>query len=88
MRFFIDLEALQFSGRIISLGCVADNGETFYTLMKPSKSKERVNQFITNLTGITNEMLETAPTSEDAFTDFLKLVSIQSAGFPTFFCCL
>lgn len=87
MRFFIDLEALQFSGRIISLGCVADNGETFYTLMKPSKSKERVNQFITNLTGITNEMLETAPTSEDAFADFLKWVSIQSAGFPTFFFC-
>lgn len=87
MNFYIDLEALQFSGRIISLGCVASNGKTFYTLMKPSKPNEKINQFITNLTGITNEMLETAPTSEDAFFDFLKWINMQSEGFPTFFFC-
>ena len=69
MKFFIDFEALQFSGRIISIGCVVDDpdNEGFYTLVQPAKKGEKVNDFITQLTGITNEMLETAPTANEAF---------------------
>ena len=54
MRFFVDFEATQFSNRIISIGCVAANGNTFSTLVKPGKKK--ITKFITDLTGITNEI--------------------------------
>ena len=87
MRFFLDLEALQFTGRVISLGCVAENGKEFYSLMKPSKKGEKVTQFITDLTGITNEMLKEAPTSEEVFTEFYNWVCEQAQTEPTFFFC-
>ena len=67
MKFFMDFEATRFSNRIISIGCVAENGNTFSTLVNPGKKK--VDKFITELTGITNEMLEDAPTPDSAFVD-------------------
>ena len=57
MKFCLDFEATRFSNRIISIGCVAENGNTFYTLVKPV-NKAKVDRFITELTGITNAMLE------------------------------
>lgn len=51
MNYFIDFEATQFSGEIISVGCVREDGETFYVLVQPQKGK--LTPFITNLTGIT-----------------------------------
>lgn len=66
MNFFIDFEATRFSNRIISIGCVAENGETFSTLVNPGP-KYKIDNFITELTGITNEMLTTAPDPDTAF---------------------
>lgn len=66
MNFYLDFEATRFSNRIISIGCVAENGEVFKTLVKPD-GKKKVDKFITELTGITNEMLETAPDADAAF---------------------
>ena len=87
MNFYIDFEALQFSGRIISIGCVNDNGEKFYTLCKPSKHGEKVNEFITQLTGITNEMLDNAPTSDEAFEGFYDYVkTTRGETRPVFYC--
>lgn len=80
MKFYVDFEAVQFSGRIISIGCVCENGNTFSTLCKPSKEDERVNAFITNLTGITNEMLAEAPPANTAFMMFYSWVVSQSDG--------
>jgi hypothetical protein len=31
MNFFIDFEATQFTQEIISIGCVAENGKSFYS---------------------------------------------------------
>ena len=87
MNFYIDFEALQFSGRIISIGCVNDNGEKFYTLCKPSKRGEKVNEFITTLTGITNEMLENAPSANEAFENFCDFVrNTCGETCPSFYC--
>ena len=72
MKFFMDFEATRFSNRIISIGCVAENGSTFSTLVHPGKKK--VDKFITELTGITNEMLENAPSADQAFLDFYDFV--------------
>lgn len=66
MNFYLDFEATRFSNRIISIGCIAENGDTFSTLVNPGP-KKKVDKFITELTGITNEMLETAPSADDAF---------------------
>ena len=64
-----------FKDEIIEIGAVRVDKdgkiiETFTTLVKPSKP---VSEFIQNLTGITNEMLEDAPsiyTALPRFTDF------------------
>lgn len=57
MNFYIDFEATQFAQRIISIGCITETGDSFYTLVKPVDG-DRVNSFITNLTGIDNAALE------------------------------
>ena len=85
MNFYIDFEATQFSNRIISIGCVCENGGRFKTLVKPANGK--LNQFITNLTGITKEMLEDAPSADFAFNALFDFV-IHSCGTeaPKYFC--
>ena len=37
MKYFIDFEATQFTGVIISVGCINENGDEFYSLVKPDK---------------------------------------------------
>ena len=87
MQFFIDFEATQFSERIINIGCVASNGATFSTLVKPVTKKDKVNKFITDLTGITNEMLADAPTADEAFNSFFDFVLAQGAqGEHQYYC--
>ena len=90
-NFMIDFEATQFSGRIISIGCVCERKtykETFYTLVKPSKYGEKITQFITDLTGITNEMLEEAPTADQAFYDLYAWIYRvnEENTIPHFYC--
>ena len=86
MRFYLDFEATRFSCRIISIGCTSDSGETFHTLVKPPK-KEKVDKFITDLTGITNEMLLNAPTADEAFNSFFSwVVSVNDEQLPEYYC--
>lgn len=65
MRFFIDFEGTQFSQEIISVGVVAEDGETFYSTVKPKTGK--INNFITKLTGLTKEEINKAPTADEVF---------------------
>lgn len=83
MKYFIDFEATQFAGEIISIGCIREDGETFYSLIKPSKSK--VTSLITDLTGITSESLETAPTADSIFEEFYDWLLTDKNGIPDFF---
>ena len=86
MNFYLDFEANQYSERIISIGCIAENGARFETLVKPVKN-EKVTAFITKLTGITNEMLENAPSADEAFNAFYEFVKINNeCGTPTYYC--
>lgn len=57
MNFYLDFEATQFAQRIISIGCVTETGDSFYTLVKPVDG-DKINAFITNLTGISAAMIE------------------------------
>lgn len=77
MKFYLDFEATRFSNRIISIGCVAENGKTFQTLVKPV-NKAKVDKFITELTGITNEMLATAPEADEVFNQLFDFIELNS----------
>ncbi len=81
MKFYLDFEATRFSNRIISIGCVSQDGKTtFSTLVKPYK--EKVDTFITKLTGITNEMLEEAPSADEAFLKLLEFIEMNNYNAP------
>ena len=71
MKYFIDFEATQFSGEVISIGCVDENGREFYTLVKPAKIRN-LTDFILELTHISADEIAAAPTADEAFTAFLE----------------
>lgn len=83
MKYFIDFEATQFSNEIISIGCVRETGETFYALVNP---KKKLTQFITDLTGITDEMLRNAPEADVVFKEFFDWCSQYENDPPVFYC--
>ena len=87
MKFYLDLEAARFSNYIISIGCVCENGNTFSTFVKLPK-KKKVDKFITELTGITNDMLKDAPTADEAFNllfDFIEANNNDEVA-PEYYC--
>ena len=90
MKYFIDFEAMQFSNYIISIGCVREDGDTFYSLVKPaSKDHNKISKSISDLTGITNDMLTNAPEAYEVFEKFfswVKLQSVTSGETPEFYC--
>ena len=71
MNYFIDFEATQFTGEIISIGCVDENDRQFYTLVKPEKSED-ITGFIIDLTGIGRGELKKAPTADEAFVSLFE----------------
>lgn len=87
MNFYLDFEATQFSNQIISIGCVAENGNTFSTLVNPGE-KEKISKFIIELTGITKDMVRAAPDIDDAFTQLKNFILDNNAltGEPHYFC--
>jgi DNA polymerase III epsilon subunit-like protein len=88
MNFYIDFEATQFTEEIISMGCVAENGNTLKCLVIPSNLK-KVTGFITRLTGITREMIEQQGHSPDtAFNMLYQFVeeNTSEGETPVFYC--
>ena len=86
MNFYIDFEATQFSNRIISIGCMNEKGDKFETLVKPVKG-DKISQFITNLTGITNEMVKGAPSADEAFNALFDwVIEHGETGIPHYYC--
>lgn len=67
MNYFVDFEATQFSNEIISIGCVREDGTEFYSEVR---AKKKITNFITSLTGITNEQNKMADSSDEVFSHF------------------
>lgn len=72
MNIYFDFEATQFSNKIIAIGATCEYGD-FWCLV--STHGKRINSFITQLTGITKEMVKDAPSVEEAFTDLREWIS-------------
>lgn len=68
MKFYIDFEATQPENEIIAIGAVAENGATFHSLVKPQLSS--ISPYISQMTHISAEDLEIAPTIDKALIDF------------------
>lgn len=85
MKYFIDFEATQFSNYIISIGCVRENGDEFYSLVKPIGKKTKITPFITNLTGITTDMIANAPEADEVFKNFFDWCA-EYDDIPEFYC--
>lgn len=83
MKYFIDFEATQYSNEIISIGCVREDGETFYSLVNVENKK--MTNFITKLTGITKEDIRQAPSSDEVFSQFHDWVA-QDNSKIVFYC--
>lgn len=84
MNYFIDFEATQFSNDIISIGCIDENGEEFYSLINPGEGK--LTSFITELTGITNEMLNEANSLDVILKNFFEYLKKHEDGDCNFYC--
>ena len=82
MKYFLDFEANQFSDRIISIGCIAENGNTYSTLVNP---KEPIKEFIVNLTGINDELVSNAPNIETAIKELYNFIIKNKDNEPDFF---
>ena len=84
MKYFIDFEATQFSNDIISIGCIDENGEEFYSLINPGE--EKLTSFITELTGITDEMLNEADSLDIILKNFFEYLKRHKDGNCIFYC--
>ena len=85
MKYFIDFEASQYTQEIISVGCVAETGETFYSLVHTNRP---VGKFVSNLTGLTQADIDTAPKPDVVFTAFAQWIDkTNTAKRPVQFLC-
>lgn len=69
MKYFVDFEATQFSNEIIEIGCVREDGQEFKSYVQ---AQRKLTPFIINLTGITQDMVDNAPTSDEVFSAFYQ----------------
>lgn len=65
MKIFIDFEATQ-EKEIVSIGAVTENGQTFYSLVKPQFSS--ISQYISQLIHISNETVANETTLDEVLT--------------------
>ena len=68
MKFYIDFEATQPENEIIAIGACAENGATFHSLVKPQLSS--ISKWVSDLTHISAEDLEKAPTIDETLIAF------------------
>lgn len=81
MNIYFDFEATQFSERVLAIGATCEYGE-FDCLVRPRKG-DKLTKLITDLTGITREMLVNAPDAEEAFTDLYNWMGLMTNEIDT-----
>lgn len=69
MNIYIDFEANARSKEIISIGAVSEVGHEFYSLVKPH---DMLNKYTIDLTSISQEDVDNAPSIEEVMEDFFR----------------
>ena len=72
MKYYIDFEASEAKHKIISIGCVREDGKEFYSLVK---TDDPITPFIEELTGITQDDIDWAPSGKEVFSNFYDWLS-------------
>lgn len=75
MKFYIDFEATQPENEIIAIGAIAENGTTFYSLVKPQLSS--ISNYVSQLTHISEVSLNKAKTIDEVIIAFDQWVMAQ-----------
>lgn len=84
MKYFIDFEATQFTNEIIEIGCINEYGDVFHSYVK---AKKKLTSFITNLTGITQDVINEVPSTDEVFENFFEwLNKFNNEEEMCFFC--
>ena len=78
MLFFLDFEATQPENEIIAIGACAENGATFHSLVKPQLSS--ISKWVSDLTHISAEDLEKAPTIDETLIAFDSWMMSQESN--------
>lgn len=84
MKFYLDFEAAQYTGRIISIGCACENGAKFKSFISLPKG-EKVGKEVSELTDITDEMLRSAPTADVVFAQLFEWVRSICKDIPIYY---
>lgn len=77
MNFYLDFEATQPGNEIISVGVICENGDTFHSYVKPYYSG--LTPFITEMTGITYDMIDSAPDINKVFYDLYYWIEARDS---------
>ncbi len=82
MKYYIDFEATETRHEIISIGCISEDDREFYSLVH---SDDPVTPKIEELTGITQEDVDNAPSSTEVFSELFDWCD-EDSNFPEFIC--
>ena len=87
MKYFLDFESTQYAQRIISIGCVSEKGDKFHTYVQLS-GNDKLSKVITELTGITKEILkEKGVPADEAFANLASFVdATRNDEMPEYYC--
>lgn len=93
MKFYLDFEATNYTEKIISIGCTSETGSLFTCYVKPYRTSkpnevQKIDHFITELTGITNETLEKFGLHPDvAFNRLFDFILEEASNsIPEYYC--
>lgn len=82
MKYYIDFEATEEEKQIISVGCISEKGEEFYSLVK---AEDIVTERIEELTGISQNDVDNAPDYDEVFSDLYDWCN-EDDIIPEFIC--
>lgn len=72
MKYYIDFEASEAEQKIISVGCIREDGQEFYSLVKVD---DPITPKIEEITGLTQDDIDNAPLSEEVFSNLYDWLS-------------
>lgn len=82
MKYYIDFEASEGLEKIISIGCVKENGEEYYSLVNTG---DPITPKIERITSITQQQLNEAKSSKEVFEEFYDWCN-KDNNLPEFIC--
>lgn len=84
MKYFIDFEASQYTQEIISVGCVSETNNEFYSLIN---TRHKIGNFVSHLTGLTDNDFNEAKNADTVFKDLFYWVDNTKNGEKVEFFC-